>query len=135
MIPDDFTRYSLALMKGDKILYKSIEDRLKPLVYCVSKFKGKIDGCLLYDKVIGLAAARLIVHSKMIAKVVTPLASNPAIDLLKNNSIEIDAFETVANIMADDGENICPMERRALSQPDNEKFFHEMQVLMKFVID
>jgi hypothetical protein len=128
----DLTRYSLALYKGDRQLFVSIEEKLKPLVECVFRYRGKIEGCLLYDKVVGLAAAKLIVYSGMVSRVVTPLASQPAIDELDRNDIDHDVFSVQENILGDDGVSICLMEQRALKQPDNEKFFEEMKNLMGF---
>ena len=61
MLIPDFTRYSLALLEGEKLIYSACGGGLRPLWDALEKFQGK-SGLILHDKVIGLAAARLIVQ-------------------------------------------------------------------------
>ncbi len=113
----DYADFSLVLIKNKKVIYSSKESGLKPLVECVNKFKLK--NCVLYDKVVGLAAARLIVYSKMISNVITPVCSKQAKELLTKNKIKIEAEQIVDNID-------CPMEKMAIETEDNELFFKEL---------
>lgn len=123
MLAPDFTKYSLALIKDDKILFSSEKSGLKPLIECVKEFKNKVKDCILHDKVVGLAAARLIVYSGMINSVFTDTASEKAKELLENNNIRLDAQKIVDNILNNKKDNICPMEQKAIEIEDNELFF------------
>jgi hypothetical protein len=82
----------------------------------VWKNTGKLKiNFILFDKVIGLAAARLVVYSGIIAAIHTRLISQPAKQLLKENSIKIEADEIVANILRKDKSAVCPGEIIALN--------------------
>ncbi|VVC03382.1 Uncharacterised protein [Candidatus Bilamarchaeum dharawalense] len=118
-----FSKYSLVLVNEDKVVFQSSLSGLRPLVECVKTNAG--GNCILYDKVIGLAAARIIVHSGLISKVVTPLASYPAKKLLEEDGITVEADEVVEKILNKDKTAPCPMEVKALEM-DNEQFFKFM---------
>ena len=126
MIKPDFAKYSLALIKDDEIIFSSDKSGLSPLIECVDKYKSKVKDCILHDKVIGLAAAKIIVHSKMISGIAAKICSKPAIDLLKKNRIKITSQIIVDNILNNDKSNICPMESKAMDFEDNGLFFSEI---------
>ena len=122
MLNPDFTKYSLALIKDNKIIFSSTKSRLVPLLECIQRFKIKVNNCILHDRRIGLAAARLIVFSNMISKVFTLTCSFQAKELLEKNNIQLIADEFVVNILKENGE-ICPMELRAKELNDNKEFY------------
>ena len=117
---------SLELLHNGKRVYTSDKSGLRPLVWCIIECKDKYGSCTLYDKVVGLAAARLIAYSAMISKVITPLASKLAEEHLRTNKIKIDAGKVVDNILTKDRSDICPMEQRAMKM-DNKAFFLELK--------
>jgi hypothetical protein len=127
----DFSSYSLVLMKDDKIVYSSSLSGLRPLLECVIKYKGKIEGCTLYDKVIGLAAAKIAFYSGFIEEVKTPLASISAFDYLEKKKIPVLANETVDKICNKDKTGMCPMEERALRTQDEEELFKELRKIFR----
>src|SRR4030042_6401736 len=115
MLKPDFTKYSLALVQGDKIMFSSQANGLKPLWDCLEKHRGSKTTFILFDKVIGLAAAKLVVYSGIISQIQTLLVSQPAKKFLKNNDISIKAKNTVDNILTKDRQLICPGEIIALN--------------------
>jgi hypothetical protein len=125
----DFTKYSLALVQGDKIIYSSDGLGLKPLWDCLEKHRQEKDKFILLDKIIGLAAARLIVYSGIIAAVRTSLISQPAKQLLQENKITIEADEVVANILRKDKSAICPGEMIALNTDDRNVFLTKITAM------
>ena len=126
MLEPDFNKYSLALIKDDEILFSSESSGLRPLIECVKEFKDKAKDCVLHDKVIGLAAARLIVYSEMINEVFTDIASKPAVELLEKKNIKLNAESIVDNILTKDKNDICPMEKKATEIENNKLFFSEI---------
>ena len=126
MMKPDFSSYSLAIIKDSKIVHSSQQSGLRPLAEAVNSFKGKLDNCILHDKVIGLAAARIIVFSEMIDSVKTNLMSEQAKALLEENGTALEAAETVQNIMNKDKTDICPMEKKAQEITNNKEFFLEL---------
>jgi hypothetical protein len=113
-------QHTLELVSGGIVVSSSYDSGLRPLYNCVTKTKGKYPGATLHDKVVGLAAARLVVYSGTIKRVVTPLASQPAVDYLNSKRIEIVAQSIVPNILKKDQSGLCPMEEKALSTTDDE---------------
>ncbi|MBD3164264.1 DUF1893 domain-containing protein [Candidatus Woesearchaeota archaeon] len=108
----DFEKYSLALIKNNKVVYSSDKPGLRPLVNCIAKNKEKKD-CALHDKVIGLAAAKLVFNSGIAEKIVTSIISKPAFDFLKDKLV-VEYDEIVKNILNTERKVICPMEKKAL---------------------
>ena len=131
VLAPDFTKYSLALIKDDKIIFSSKKSSLKPLIECIKRYKLKFKGCVLHDKIIGLAAARLIIHSKMIKLAFGCIVSKPAKDLLEKNGIKINTQEIVNNILNKNEDGICPMEKKAIEIKDDVLFLSEMDKLAK----
>ncbi len=129
MLNPDFTKYSLALVRGDEIIYSSDGSGIAPLWDCLEKYKLAKDKFILFDKVIGLAAARLIVYSGIIAAIHTSLVSQPANKFLEENKVKIDADEVVANILRKDKSAVCPGEIIALNTDDQEAFLAKLAAM------
>jgi hypothetical protein len=106
----------LILSKDEKEIFTSSDHGLKALVYCTENYK---DGPYeLFDTTIGLAAAKILLKWGCVSKVTTPKASVPALRLLADRGIAVDADEIVVNILNKDGTDICPMEKMAMETED-----------------
>lgn len=127
---DLLKNYSLVLLKDKKIIFSSKENGIKPLVECIHKFKGKTKACILYDKVVGMAAARLIVYSYLIKEVNALVASDNAIDYLIKNKIKINFKEKVEKIMNKDKTKQCRMEELSEKIKNNKKFYLQIKDLI-----
>lgn len=119
---------SLVLVHNNKFIYSSKYAGLRPLFNCIIDNKQKFESqeCTLYDKVIGLAAARLIVYSNIIGSIKTPLVSKRALELLEQENISIEYISLIDTILNKDKSGMCPMEERAIRITDNNEFFNEM---------
>jgi len=131
MLPNpNFNKYSLVLITEEKnIIFTSKKTGLRPLFEVIKKYKGNITNCLLYDKIIGLAAARLVSYSGFITSVYTPLCSKDARDFLIANNIPIQSEKIVEKILNKDKTQSCPMEEKARLVKDNEDFFNYLSLL------
>ncbi len=129
MLIPDFTQYSLALFEGETMIHSSCDGGLRPLWEALKLFRGK-SGLILHDKIMGLAAARLVVHSGIIGGIFTMVASLPAYQFLEKNHVPMNAFDIAANILTRDKTGICPGEIIALETEDMTVFFAEIQKLM-----
>jgi len=120
---------SLVLKKGDKVIYATTRRGLRPLFDCITIEKSKFDSreCVLFDKVIGLAAARLVVYCGFIASVNALLASKKAVELLNDSGVSIQAETVVDRILNMDKSASCPMEQKASKFSDNEAFYAELR--------
>jgi hypothetical protein len=130
MLKVDFNKYSLALIQGDKIIFSSDRHGLRPLMDCLENYSQVKEKLTLHDKVIGLAAAKLIVYSGIISEVHTPLASKPAKKFLEENGVKFYAKEIVANILKKDQSSICPSEIVALNTAEPDAFCKQIMALL-----
>jgi len=131
MLKPDFTRYSLALVNADKIIFSSEGHGLRPLWDCLDIYRQAKKSFVLYDKVIGLAAAKLVSYSGIISAVQTLLISHPAKIYLKKKRIKIKAKKTVANILTKDGCSICPGEIIALNTDNPDDFYAKIKTMVR----
>ncbi|MBP1711145.1 MAG: hypothetical protein H6Q49_1347 [Deltaproteobacteria bacterium] len=129
MLIPDFTCYSLALVEGNHLIYSSKDSGLRPLWEALEKYSGK-SGLILHDKVMGLAAARLIDRSGIIEKVYTTVVSLPAEQFLKGCGIRLTAFNVVPNILTKDKSSICPGEIIALATTEPDDFYRKIRAMM-----
>lgn len=128
MIPD-FSRYSLALLEGNAIIYSSNGAGLRPLWDALAKFQDR-SGLVLHDKVMGLAAARLIGYSGVVAEIVTTVVSLPARQFLQKNNIALRADNVAANILTRDQSAVCPGEVIALNTDDPDVFLQKIRAML-----
>jgi len=133
MLKPDFTRYSLALVDENKIIFFSKEHGLKPLWDCLEDYRHEKKSLILYDKVIGLAAAKLINASGIISAIQALLISQPAKEYLEENNIKTEAEVTVANILTKDRRSICPGEIIALNTDEADDFRAKIKKMLSIV--
>ena len=107
--------YTLTLMHND-FTYTSEERGVKPLLSLIEE-RGKVDGAVAADKVIGKAAAMLYVKLG-VSEVYADVISTPAIAVLKDAGISVAfALETEA-IRNRRGDGFCPMESAVMNISD-----------------
>jgi hypothetical protein len=133
MSEPDFMKYSLELLREGEVIYRSTEPGLRPLFIALEECRslageGKMT---LHDRATGLAAARLIVHSGLIAQIFTRIASRPALTLLADSGITVRAEVIVENILRKDRASICPAEMTALDTEDYDTFIARLQELFR----
>ncbi|MEE9913028.1 MAG: DUF1893 domain-containing protein [Deltaproteobacteria bacterium] len=129
MLIPDFTRYSLALLEGETVIYSAGGAGLRPLWNALEEFQGR-SGLILHDKVMGLAAARLIVYTGTIAEIFTAVASLPARQFLRNHGIALTAAALADNILTRDKSAVCPGEVIALDTDDPAAFMQKIRAMM-----
>ena len=131
MTEPNFQDYSLAMFCGGRKIFTSREPGLKPLVEWLEIYRGKYQGCLLHDKVMGLAAAKLIVYSGLISEVAAGVFSKPAKSFLLAHGVSCRAARCVDNILTRDGAAICPGEVIALETNDRDEFLNRIYGMVK----
>lgn len=122
----DFDRYSLALFHEGRVVFSSDKEGLRPLVECIRACRGRFSGCELHDRAIGLAAAKLVVATGMIDRIVTRRASARAVTLLETFSVPLVAGEVVPILLNRDRTGPCLMEQKAAATEDRDQFLREI---------
>lgn len=98
-------------------VFTSQERGVKPLLHLLTEKKGFLKGASVADKVIGKAAALLMVLGE-IKEVHTLIISEPAIQVFENHKIKYFYDEKVNHIINRAGDGLCPMESLCLDIDD-----------------
>lgn len=112
---------SLVVIKNGKIIFSSDKDRLRPIIICINQNKLAMQNSIILDKVIGLAAAKLLVYAK-VKEIYSLVASRSAVSYLSENGISIKAEKVVDKILNNDKSDLCPMEKLAETMTEKELF-------------
>jgi len=114
---------SLRVYEGNELLFASREDRLLPLLKYIEQFAPYHQQVLVFDKIIGNAAALLCVKAAC-RELYSPLGSELAIKTLDRYRIEYHLTRVLPYIQRTDGEAMCPMEELSLDKEPEE--FYEL---------
>lgn len=110
---------TLRIYRGGKLVFSSKKDRLLPLMDYLAARKAAPDNLIIYDKIMGNAAALLAVVVKA-AGVFSPLGSELAIRTLDRYGVKYNLTEVVPFILRDDGQGLCPMEQLSIGKSPDE---------------
>lgn len=110
--------HALVVRQGDTI--KTFDEAgLRALITLLTTTPQVLRGADVADKVVGRAAASLLIHSG-IKRLYTPLISETAIELLKDSRIDFTYDTSVPYIRNKVRDGMCPMEALALGATDAE---------------
>ncbi len=110
---------TLRVYKDDRLLFASGEDRLLPLLKYIDKFASHQKDVMVFDRVVGNAAA-LLLTKVLCREVRSPLGSELAASTLGSFGISYRFTETVPYIQNNSGSDMCPMEKLSLNKQPEE---------------
>ena len=116
---------TLRVYKDDKLLFASNKDRLLPLLEYIDRFVPYHQQVVIFDRVIGNAAALLCVKA-ISREVYSPLGSQHAIKTLDKYGIKYHLTKVVRYIQKPGGEDMCPMEKLSIDKSP-EAFYKAMR--------
>lgn len=118
---DEFLTSSntLCVYKGNKLIFSSNKDRLLPLVEYLEKFASKHRNVVIFDKILGRAAALLCIKANCRA-VYSPLGSQLAVEVLEQNGIKHHLGQIVPCIQKPNQIDMCPMEALSIGKEPEE---------------
>jgi len=116
---------TLRVYEGDKLVFSSSKDRLLPLLEYLERFASDHEQVVIFDKIIGNAAALLSIKAKC-REVFSPLGSQLAVKTLEKYEIKYHFSQIIPCIQRADGEDMCPMEKLSLGKSP-EEFYQAMQ--------
>jgi hypothetical protein len=116
---------TLQIYREGRLIFSSKKERLMPLMEYLKEHGPSKEPLIIFDKVIGNAAACLAVKANA-NEVYSPLGSELGIKTLKAHNITYHLDETVPYIMRDDGQDMCPMEKLSIDKTP-EEFYQEMK--------
>lgn len=114
---------TLRVYQGNKLFFSSNKDRLTPLLEYIDRYGHNHEPVVLFDKVMGNAAALLSVTAGC-CEVYSPLGSRLAVKTLDRYGIKYHLTEIAPYIQNPNGEDMCPMEKLSVNKEPEE--FYEL---------
>ncbi len=110
---------SLVIVKNGKVLFKSKAQGIHGLLQAIDTLSGDLRGSSVVDKIVGRAAALLLVHIRARA-VYAAIASRDGLAVLEENDIPAEYDTLAPQILDKTGKNICPFEKasQTIRTPD-----------------
>ena len=118
------TDSTIAVVSVDDI-FTSHERGVKPLLHLLKEKKGFLKGASVADKVIGKAAALLMVLGE-IKEVHTLIISEPAIKVFEKHNIPCFYDKKVERIVNRTGDGLCPMETLCINVEEPQEAFEKI---------
>lgn len=119
---------STIVVVGGENIYTSKERGVKPLLFLLKEKKEFLKGASVADKVIGKAAALLMVLGE-IKEVHTLIISEPAIKVFEKHNIPCFYDKKVTRIVNRTGDGLCPMETLCLDVENPQEAFERITSL------
>jgi hypothetical protein len=114
---------TLRIYRDKKLVFSSKKERLLPLMEYIGRHENRREKIILYDKVMGNAAALLAVVANA-GEVYSPLGSEIGVNTLFSYNINYHLDKIVPYIVRDDGKGMCPMEKLSIDKGPEE--FHRI---------
>ena len=124
---DEFltSRDTLRVYKDGRLLFSSSKDRLLPLLEYFDRAVPLYQQVVIFDKVMGNAAALLSVKAGC-QEIYSPLGSQLAIKTLDKYGIKYHITEIVPYIQKANREEMCPMEQLSIDK-EPEEFYEALR--------
>lgn len=116
---------SFVIAGRGKILFESKEEGILSLLKALKEFGSRLKGSALADKVVGKAAAFLILHGGFLA-LYSSVISDDALNLLQNTGLKITFDRRVPQILNKAGTDRCPLEKLSMEFKNSEEFIYEL---------
>ena len=104
------TGNSLMIYKNGDLIFESSLKGIRPHLEAIKELGEKLEGSLMVDKILGRAAAFLVIYAKA-TEVITAVVSTPGKRIIEKFSIKLSYCEEVPHIKMKNGVIYCPFER------------------------
>jgi len=113
------TGNSLMIYMNGELLFESSLKGIRPHLKAIDELGEKLEDSLMVDKILGRAAAFLVVYSKA-TEAITAVLSTPGKRVLEKYGIKFSYREEVPHIKMENGVIYCPFERmvQGIEEPD-----------------
>jgi hypothetical protein len=118
---------TLHVYQGGELIFASDKGRLLPLVEYIEEFASNRRNVVIFDKIMGRAAALLCIKANC-REVYSPLGSQLAIKVLEECDIKYHLRQIVPYIQKPKQEDMCPMEALSIGK-EPEEFYQLLKSL------
>lgn len=111
--------HTLVIYKNNASVITSNDRGVNSLIKLIKEDKSQLSGSLIADKVIGKAAALLMIYAG-VKEIYAPIISKPALQTLLKHNVKVYYDKEVERIINRKGDGLCPMETLCLDieKPD-----------------
>ena len=120
---------TLQVHQDDRLLFSSNKDGLLPLLEYLHSFAIHPRLVVVFDKIMGNAAALLSVKANC-QEVYSPLGSQLAARTLDKYGVKYHLSKIMPYIQKPDGEDMCPMEKLSIDK-EPEEFYEAIKNILK----
>ena len=113
--------FTFVLVNGDQEYVSSLMG-IAPLLSLLKNSPGLLKGASVADKVVGKAAAMLMLYGG-VSDIYSGIISHPALSVLEKAELKIESDRRVSYIENRAGTDMCPMEKRVLHLSDPEECY------------
>ena len=97
------------IFKEGQLIFESNLGGIRPHLKAINELGKKLEGTLMVDKILGRAAAFLVIYSKA-AEAITAVVSSPGKAVLEKYGVKFSYWEEVPHIKMKNGVIYCPFE-------------------------
>ena len=115
-------RVTLRVERDGRELWRSSARGIRPLVEAIMTLGEELRGARAYDKVVGLASAKLLLYANVV-EVRADVASVPAVRFAEQAGLVLRPVVVTPRILSRERTGLCPMETLALKVDSPEAFF------------
>lgn len=117
------TGNSLMIYEEGKLIFESDLGGIRPHLKAINELGKKLEGTLMVDKILGRAAAFLVIYSKA-AEAITAVVSSPGKAVLEKYGVKFSYAEEVPHIKMKNGVIYCPFESMVQGIEDPVEAYH-----------
>jgi len=117
------TGNSLMIYKDEALIFESNLGGIRPHLKAINELGGQLEGSLMVDKILGRAAAFLVIYSKA-AEAITNIVSSPGKQVLEAYNMKFSYLEEVPHIKMKNGVIFCPFESMVQGIDDPDEAYH-----------
>jgi hypothetical protein len=122
-------RWNLVMVKEGQVLFSSRESGVAPFFQAVQSMGESLHNAVVADHIVGSAVAMLCLHAR-INSVYADIASQGALDMLKEEGVTISSKGIVPYISNYDGTDLCPFEKMAMDSGDPAQLFANLKSML-----
>jgi hypothetical protein len=119
-------KWNLVIVKGGQILFSSRERGVAPFFQAVQSLGKSLHNAAVADHIVGSAVAMLCLYAR-ITSVYAGIASQGALNMLKEQGVTISSKSTVPYISNYDGTDLCPFEKLARNSENPAQLFSNLK--------
>lgn len=98
------------IYKEGELIFESDLKGIRPHLKAINELGSELEGTLMVDKILGRAAAFLVIYSKA-SEAITAVLSTPGKQVLDKYGLKYSYREEVSHIKMENGVIYCPFER------------------------